>query len=291
MNFKLGFFLLLMGLTMSTTCMGSGDLDQDEKLNRKDVEGRKQGKWIYFGKDRPEEGFPNDGKIEEGNYKNDRKEGIWVKYYNDGITPKLKGEYKNNRPEGPYVKINPKGVIIEEGVFVKGNYIDSLKRFHPDGSLEYEAFYNDEGREHGDVAFYYPNGQVEFEYSTKDGVPTGKATRYYENGDVKEIIFYGPNGEVEKSEIHEMVSTPIKVVDPGASKERAPKIIQPRTKGSKFQPNGYNKVYNTNDEIWQDGEFRNGQLWEGKVYEYDRDGILLKVKVFKEGVYHSDGQL
>jgi ribosomal protein S1 len=40
-----------------------------------------------------------------------------------------------------------------------------------------------------------------------------------------------------------------------------------------------------------DGIFKNGNLWEGKVYEYDKDGILLKVKVFKEGVYHSDGQL
>ncbi len=29
----------------------------------------------------------------------------------------------------------------------------------------------------------------------------------------------------------------------------------------------------------------------GKVYVYDRDGILLKVKVYKNGVYHSDGQL
>jgi antitoxin component YwqK of YwqJK toxin-antitoxin module len=50
-------------------------------------------------------------------------------------------------------------------------------------------------------------------------------------------------------------------------------------------------VFNSNDEIWQDGNFKNGLLWDGKVYEYDRDGILLKVKVYKNGLYHSDGQL
>ena len=49
-------------------------------------------------------------------------------------------------------------------------------------------------------------------------------------------------------------------------------------------------VYNKNDEIWMDGTFRNGSLWDGKVYEYDIDGIIMKVKVYKKGKYHSDGQ-
>jgi hypothetical protein len=88
-----------------------------------------------------------------------------------------------------------------------------------------------------------------------------------------------------------MVRPTVTVEDPGASKETAPIVQRPRTKGAKFVLNGYNKVYNQNDEIWQDGTFRNGQLWDGKVYEYDSDGILLRVKVFKKGVYHSDGQL
>jgi len=264
--------------------------DQDGKTNAKDNSGRKQGKWVYYGKDRPSEGYPEEGKIEEGPYKDDRKEGTWIKYYNDGVTPKLKGEYKNNRPEGPYVKINPKGIIIERGVFVKGKYIDSLVRYDQNGNLEYEGFYNENGNEEGKIKFYYANGQVEFEYSSDNGKSRGKAVRYYENGDVKEIIYYNAEGSVERSEQKEMVSAPVKI-NTEVSKEKAPKIAQPRTKGAKFQPNGYNKVYNDNDEIWQDGEFRNSQLWNGKVYEYDRDGILLKVRVFKEGVYHSDGQL
>jgi antitoxin component YwqK of YwqJK toxin-antitoxin module len=50
-------------------------------------------------------------------------------------------------------------------------------------------------------------------------------------------------------------------------------------------------VYNANDEIWMDGEFKNGQLYDGKVYDYDQDGILQKVRIFKNGKYHSEGQL
>ncbi|MCE3295659.1 MAG: hypothetical protein K0R65_1373 [Crocinitomicaceae bacterium] len=271
--------------------IGGPYLTQNDKINQKDANGKKQGKWIYYGKDRPEEGYPMEGKIEEGPYKDDRKEGIWIKYHNDGVTPKLKGMYVNNRPKGYYTKFHANGKIKEQGSFEKNQYQDSLKRFHENGQLEYEAKYNENGKEQGKVKYYYPNGQVEFEYSSQNGVAAGKATRYYENGDVKEEIEFNADGSIAKSVAKEPVNPMIKVKDPGSSTERAPSIEKPIVKGGKFQPNGYNKVYNAQDEIWQDGNFKEGRLYDGKVYVYDRDGILLKVKVYKNGVYHSDGQL
>lgn len=281
---------VFVGLSLSTYAAAT-DPDQGGDVNKKDAEGRKQGKWIVFGKDRPTAGYPAEGKIEEGPYKDDRKEGVWIKYHNDGATPKLKGEYHNNRPSGSYTKFYPDGKVREQGTFSRNKFTGTLKRYHENGTLEYEANYDETGKEEGVVKYYYPNGQLEFEYSSKDGIPVGKATRYYENGDIREQIEYGSNGKVMKSELKEMVNPEVQVVDPGASSEKAPAIDQPRTKGDPFKPNAYNKVYNVNDEIWQDGIFRNGRLWDGKVYEYDSDGILLKVKVFKNGVYHSDGQL
>jgi len=286
---KLFLSFLFIGLFFITPSLSA--LDQDDKLNKIDNEGKKQGRWIYYGKDRPEEGYPANGKIEEGNYKDDRKEGIWIKYHNDGVTPKLKGDYVNNRPQGSYTKYHPNGKIKEKGSFERNQYRDSLVRFNENGKVEYQALYNAEGKEQGKVKYFYANGQVEFEYSAQNGNPVGKAVRYYENGDIKEIIQYAADGSVAKSEQLEMVHPSVKVIDPGASKETAPKIATPKTKGVAFLPNGYNKVYNSNDEIWLDGVFKNGNLWEGKVYEYDKDGILLKVKIFKGGVYHSDGQL
>ena len=259
-------------------------------INQK-VDGKKQGKWIYLGKDRPSAGYPEEGKIEEGTYVDDRKEGEWIKYHTDGATPKLKGTYENNRPNGPYVKYWPDGKVKEEGTFTRNKYRGSLKRYHKNGVLEYEANYSDDGKEQGPVKYYYANGKEEYVYNAQDGIPTGKATRYYENGDPRMVIFYSSDGKVEQSEEKEMVSAPVNHVDPEPSREEAPKIVYPRTKGAPFKANGYNKVYNENDEISQDGEFRNSRLWDGKVYVYDSDGILLKVKVFKKGVYHSDGQL
>lgn len=264
--------------------------DQDG-INKSDSKG-KQGKWIYYGKDRPDSGIPADGKVEEGNYKDDRKEGVWIKYHDDGITPKLKGEYENNRPKGNYTKYWNNGKVRETGYFDKNQHHGKLQRFHENGQLEYEAVYNDAGKEQGPVKFYYANGQVEFEYNANNGTPVGRATRYHENGDPKEIIEYGADGSVVNSTQKEMQNPRVVVPDPSGPKEKAPAIPgSPKTNGVKWQPNGYNKVYNDDNEIWQDGIFKDGKLWDGKVYVYDRDGILLKVKVYKAGVYHSDGQL
>ncbi len=265
---------------------------QDDRSNLRDESGKKQGRWVYLGKDRPEEGYPVDGKIEEGSYVDDRKEGVWIKYHTDGITPKLKGEYANNRPSGSYEKLNIKGVVIEKGFFSSGRYRDSLIRFHDNGEVAYQGFYNELGNEEGKVRHFYANGKVEFEYNSDNGKPRGKAIRYYENGDRKEVLNYNDQGQLINSEQFDMVNPVVKVVKPEIGpKESAPSVANPNTKGMRFLPNGYNKVYNGNHEIWQDGEFKNGRLWDGKVYEYDRDGILLKVKVFKNGAYHSDGQL
>lgn len=287
----ISFFVISTVLGFSTSVFGYTLQDNEKKINKTDVEGKKQGKWIYYGKDRPDLGYPMEGKVEEGDYKDDRKEGTWIKYHHDGITPKLRGTYVNNRPQGVYVKYHPNGKVKEKGSFERNKYADSLTRFNANGQVEYQAFYNEEGKEEGSVKYYYDNGQLEFEYTSLNGVPTGKAVRYYENGDIKEVIEYAEDGSVSQSEHKEMVSPSVVVDDPNKSKEKAPKIASPKTKGVTFLPDGYNKVYNDNDEIWLDGVFKKGALWEGKVYEYDEDGILLKVKVFKEGVYHSDGQL
>ena len=268
----------------------AGD-DQGGDTNQRGPEGKKQGKWIYLGKDRPESGYPADGKIEEGPYKDDRKEGTWIRYYNDGVTPKLKGEYHNNRPSGAYEKTYPDGTLRERGSFSHNKYGGVLERYHENGQLEYKANYNSDGQEEGTVKFYYANGQEEFVYEAVGGVPTGKATRYWENGDIKEVITFGADGKAISKVQTPMVNPEVEIVDPGLTREPAPSVGPARTKGAPFKPNGYNKVYNENDEIWQDGDFRNGSLWNGKVYDYDSDGILLKVRVFKNGYYHSDGQL
>jgi len=49
---------------------------QNDTLNQVDKNGLKQGYWIIYGRDKPDKGYPEDGKIEEGNYIDNRKNGV-----------------------------------------------------------------------------------------------------------------------------------------------------------------------------------------------------------------------
>ena len=255
----------------------------------RDAQGRKQGHWITFGKDKPEKGYPDAGKIEEGPYKDDRKDGQWTMYHKDGATPRLIGEFSNGRPKGAFTKFHGNGKAKSKGTYVNGKHQGSLESFYKDGTPSQVKNFNLEGKEEGKQRLYYPNGQVEVEYETKNGVKTGKQTRYHENGDVKQVIEYNSDGSI-KSKVDSEPTQPVveTAVDTGSG---GPSAIGADTKDKPFEKNGYNKVYNGDEELWMDGKFKSGKLWDGKLYKYDSDGILLKIEIWKNGKYHSDGQL
>ena len=257
-----------------------------DTLNKKDKKDFKQGHWIYLGKDRPEAGITAEGKIEEGNYINDRKEGTWIKYHHDGVTPKLVGRYENNRPNGRYIKYHENSCLRETGYFVKNQYHDSLKKYFENEQLEYCAFYDSLGKEKGVVQYFYSNGQLEFSYYALNGFPKGTSTRYYVNGDLMETIDYDSNGLELKSTQYVMKNAPIALLN---STEKttsyAPKVFSDGL--NDFNPNGNNKIYNEKGEIWVEGEFKNGQLWDGKVYRFNDAGVVIKIKVYKTGVFQN----
>jgi len=259
--------------------------------NKKDVHGKRTGKWVYTGADKPSSGISKTGKVEEGVYVYGRKEGIWTKYHKDGKTPKLKGNYTDNRPEGSYIRYYANGHIMEQGSIGKNGYKGSLVRYFENGVPSYKAVYNNEGQETGKVQYFHENGKIALEYSAKNGVLFGKVNRYNAKGNLVESFDVSDSGAISNRKNFANAPQPRTPVASPESMIYPPKITNPRMKGLKFITNGYNKVYNDNDEIWMEGEFKNGQLWDGKVYDYDTDGILQKVRIFKAGRYHSDGQL
>jgi antitoxin component YwqK of YwqJK toxin-antitoxin module len=133
---------------------------------------------------------------------------------------------------------------------------------------------------------------VEYEYTAKEGVPTGKGVRYWPNGDIKEEVTFDASGEVSSFVAREMVNKPEEIKAPTDKETKAAPVPKNATvKTGTFNKNGYNKLYNENEELWMDGDFKNGLLYDGKLFVYDKDGILLKIEIYKKGKYHSDGQL
>ena len=256
--------------------------------NLKDKDGKRSGKWIIY---TSKSESSKDLKVEEGVFIHGRKEGQWIKYFEDGKAPKLKGSYSNNRPDGEFIRYYKNGQIKEKGAFSKSKFKGEYIRYHSNGKIEYIGNYNNLGEETGIIQYFHKNGSLALEYTVKNEQLKGKLTRYFEDGALQASISFSENGEIIAVKTFEKKIPEKKIVNRVDNSTSPPKIKNPKTKGIKFNTFGYNKVYNENDEIWMDGIFKNSQLWDGKVYTYDRDGILQRVLVYKNGKYHSDGQL
>lgn len=257
--------------------------------NRLDANGKKHGKWVFYGKDKPTPGYKPTTKVEEGIFEHGRKTGSWTKFYSDGVTIKLQGNYINNRPQGSYSRFHTNGALKEKGSFGNEKNQGQLVRYYPNGKLAYSATFDSNGKESGTVKHYYANGNVMATYNLNDGKPYGEYVQYNENGTVRFTIAINGNKVVKK-----VTKTPPKISETHSEPPPSgppPKVTNPNTKGVTFFPEGYNKVYNTNDELWLDGNFQKGQLYDGKVYEYGANGLLKRVKIYKEGKFHSYSQL
>lgn len=280
---------------------------QSDTLNQKDDQGKKQGYWIITGKMRPDKGFCDTCKIEEGNYLDNRKNGLWIKYFNDGITERFRATYRNGRPAGPYVKYWLDGRLKEEGDFSKGRQKGVLKKYSEYGTLTLSKNYNDAGREDGWAHYYFVNCdsadktvREQLVYFKRDGVTQNKSYRYYYSGCIQQINYYENDGSFEEVLMYQndcdlddslKLGTKGKVDkdDPCNRKEKFD--AGKRNPPPRFDPNGYNEIHDKNNQIWMKGEFRGGKLFNGRLYKYDSDGLFKKVEIWEGGLYSKDGTL
>jgi hypothetical protein len=62
----------------------------------------------------------------------------------------------------------------------------------------------------------------------------------------------------------------------------SPKVPQPPPL------NGPYKLYNKKGQVAKDGIFKDNRFLDGKSYKYDGDGKLIRIEIYKDGVYIGD---
>ncbi|MFH1319063.1 MAG: toxin-antitoxin system YwqK family antitoxin [Bacteroidota bacterium] len=266
------------------------ELYNNDTINRIDVNNLKQGYWICFGKDNELSGYTADQKIEEGNYVDNRKTGIWKKYYSNN---NLQNEitYINSRPNG-YAKIYyQNGNIKEEGLWKGNKWVGEYKFYHENGNLYHEFAYNPKGKREGVQKYYHDNGQVMIEGEWAEGKEAGVIKEYDESGKITSEKFFS-EGTLDPAStiIYEKEEKPEE--KPKEVKSRV--IVEIDDKPRNLEPfngNGEHKLYNRNRQISKDGFFKNNRLVDGKWYKYSKDGILLRIEVYKNGAYAGDAPI
>lgn len=268
-----------------------------DTLNLIDAQGKKQGKWIVRGKDKPGTCYQPEAKVEEGKYADNRKTGIWIEYYcNSNMKNKL--TFVNGRPDGYAIMYHENGKISEEGNWKANRWVGNYKLYYDNGQVQHEFAFNASGKRDGPQKYYHDNGQVAIEGTFANGKESGLIKEYYENGDIKAEKNFA-DGNVDVASIKEFEPKKPIVKKSDVPAENAPKVVvtkdeKPNEAVASKGPivlNGQHTLYNKNKQVTKDGVFRDNRLMDGKAFIYDENGILQRISVYKNGQYVGDTQI
>ncbi len=279
------YLVLVLANTLAVQASGMAQ----DTLNRVDELGRKQGWWRVTAPAPERPGYQNGQLVEEGRYTNSKRIGMWRRYWPNGQTMS-EITYAMGRPQGNYRTFYPSGKVEEQGTWDLDRNTGAFKRWHPNGQLAQDFTFDQFGTRNGVQRYYHENGQLEVEVSIKDGKEDGTLKRYYANGDIQQVAQF--NGGV----INESNSKWIKPVhkeeepkpDP-AAKPAPARSEEEVTNAVLFRENGYNTLYDKQLRITQQGQFHNGNLFDGKVYKYGKNGVLSRIDVYVSGRYAGQG--
>ncbi|MCB9182333.1 MAG: toxin-antitoxin system YwqK family antitoxin [Flavobacteriales bacterium] len=259
-----------------------------DTLNVVDEMGRKQGYWKVLAPKAEKPEYQDGQLIEEGRYANSKRIGLWRRYWPNG---KVMSEinYQMGRPKGDYKTFYPTGKVEEQGTWDLDRNTGEFKRWHPNGQLAQDFVFNQFGIRDGEQKYYHENGQLAVQVSVEEGKEDGALKRYDSNGQLTQTAQF--NDGVINAENSKWIK-PVKKADdvkPDPKAEAAPPPAPTeRTNAVVFRENGYNTLYDKQLRLSQQGEFKNGRLWDGKRYEYDRNGILERIRIYKQGRYLGD---
>lgn len=261
-----------------------------DTLNQLDAEGKKQGHWRIVAPLANKPGYADGQLIEEGRYAANKRSGMWHRYWPNG---KLMSEitYDMGRPKGEYKTWYQNGQLEEEGNWDLDRNTGNFKRFHPNGEPQQDFVFNDYGVRDGEQKYYHENGQLAVEVNIDNGKEDGTLKRYYANGDLQQTATFN-DGVVSaaNNKFLRQVNKPATDLPKQEPTKAAPVVTANETvnPAARFNENGFNTLYDMNKRVSQIGDFKNGQLWSGKRYRYDKDGKLQRIEVYDGGRYIGD---
>jgi antitoxin component YwqK of YwqJK toxin-antitoxin module len=268
------------------------DIIGSDTINIVDATGKKQGKWVVTNAIVHKECYAEDQKVEEGKFSDSKKTGFWKEYFcNNNVKSKI--YYDNNKANGYAVIYHENGKIKEEGTWKNNRWTGTYKLYYPNGQVQQSFNFNASGKREGKQTYFYENGQVMIEGDWQGGKEAGEIKEYYENGDVKSVQVF--NGGIINAAATQTFEPKKPIVSKNTiyKEVEAPTVVVEKTEkanlGKPFDGEGYWQLYNRNKQVTKDGTFLHNRFMEGKAYFYDDDGLLLRVAIYKNGVYIGDG--
>lgn len=294
MNRSIPSFLytVLLALTLAGQhTLAQASVLQQDTINQVDPQGRKQGYWRIEAPKADKPGYTDGQLIEEGRYNAGKRIGTWKRYWPNG---KIMSEvnYRSGLPRGEYRIYYPNGRVEEQGTWDLDRNTGSFKRWHPNGKPAQEFLFDQYGLRDGIQKYFHENGQLAVEVSVKQGREEGSLKRFYANGELEETASFN-NGEMDEASRKTFAARkPMADLTPAKESKAAPTVgSEESTNAVRFRENGFNTLYDKQLRISQTGEFKQGRLWDGRVYRYGGNGVLVRIEVYIDGRYAGDAPI
>ena len=260
---------------------------QAQQQNTTDSRGLKQGAWIIQGSMIKDPAYAPGATVEEGAYLNNEKEGLWKRYWPNGM---IRSEvyFEHGKPQGPYKTYYANGKLEESGRMHDGKLTDRFQRYHSNGIMKEDLKYDGEGNRHGKQTYYHENGTLALEVDMQQGAEHGLQKRYDEQGQLMEERDFDKGKSKAGGVKSYMTPQQTKASQMGASNVGMDE--NRKTNGAQpFEPNGYNVLYDKHGNVCVTGDFMNGKLYNGRVFHYNPDGLKTGTEIYTRG--KSNGKL
>lgn len=264
-----------------------------DTINFIDGVGKKQGKWILYGKHKPGLCYAPTQVAESGKYQENRKTGEWLEYFCNGNI-KNQVNFVNGRQDGKAAIYYENGKIKEEGNWKNNRWVGNYKMYYDNGQLQHDFTYSVAGKREGLSTYMHPNGKVAIKGVFKDGKESGLFQEWNEDGKLKAEKSYA-EGQVDLAsvKIYENASSTPKIEAVANAPLKATTVKSEEKEitasaGGTSSLNGQHTLYNKDRQISKAGIFKDNRLMEGKAYIYNDNGILTRISVYKNGIYVGD---
>ncbi len=165
---------------------------------------KKYGHFTYF--------YENGNKSSEGDYVNDKEEGLWNYWYDNG-QKKSSGECKADKVEGVWKYWYESGEKKSEGKYMNGEQVDIWNHWFINGQLEYtetyqksglctyEGYYengvkkvygnSEKGKLQGIWVYWNSDGRIIMKGCYNHGLKDGEWIRTFRDGEMKKLFKNG----------------------------------------------------------------------------------------------------
>lgn len=255
-------------------------ISQSDSINQIDDQNRKQGHWVFSNSQKHLPGYTADQTVEEGDFVNNKKEGKWTFYFNNG-KPKHILSYKGGTADGEAIFYYKNGNIRETGTWRNNRWVGEYKMYYRNGQPKNEFNYNIQGLKEGKQVYYHENGSPSIVGTWNNGEESGDIAEYREDGSANTDRYKAGPAIVDTPDIFSKevaIDSSQSVID--SSKFIAAKRKKPITP---FDGNGFHEFKDRNGNKTKVGEFEDGLLVEGKIFKYNLNGNLILTKIVRNG--------